>query len=313
MTAPFSVDDTDILSIRRRVPYLPPARRNFYLGRAGNMIQLPSPTVGYDATPNQGEGVASTLSGAQSVTRLHPAKAKWQLNWVRMGGRDWQIVNGFYRRLFGAGPWFLVSPEDVNRLPDGASLFTDLSGWAVTVGTFVIDASASPVVPSGVARWAGAGATSLLTFGTVPSSVPTPNPLTGPPYVPPEPVTASLYVRTVSGTASVKLRVSGRAANGTLSAEYDSGAQTVTATGWTRLTVTVGPGDLTSAAFVLPVLACLTAAAPNILVAAAQVEHAGSVSDWSVGGGSPRVTCSGLTRAVDDSLRNTVSLMLGQV
>jgi hypothetical protein len=314
---PFWTDPVDFAGITQAKVIDPPeGLRRWWLGRPGQMIQMPWPTSGFNADRSQGGASSTSLAGSTSVFRRRNLTRVWPLRWAKLTGRDWRVVDGFYRRLFGAGPWCFPSPEDVNRIDEAASLCGALNGavegWAVTAGTVVYDpAVAAPLLPGGVLRWAGAGSGSLLVCGPIVAGVPTPDQSVSAPYLPAEPCSVSMWVWTASGTASVKVRASGRLANGTVATEMDN---TVTVNTTPQLiSVTAGPGELGSAVYVLPILRCGTAGAPDILVSAPQLEYAGDVTEWEAGSGVPRVVIPGeLGRELDARYRSNVTMTLAQ-
>lgn len=301
-----------------RVKAAPSGMRTWWLGKAGSLIQLPYPSNGYEIPSSSQETATTLLSGGTAVTRDRLSKRSWQLTWARIGGRDLQIVNGFYKRVFGLGPWCFLPPEEVNRLDLAMSMCGALNGalegWNATGGTIAYDSTVtSPVPPCGVLRWTGAGSGSLLVAGPVVSGTPTPDPLVSIPYLPAEPVTVSMWAWTASSTASVIVRASGRLANGTVSTEASSSSITLNTTPQ-LVSVTAAAGALGSSQYPLPVLRCGTASAPNILVSAPQVELYSSATSWAAGSGVPRVTIPAApTRAVSALLMANVAMTLAEV
>lgn len=304
-----------------KVVDVPVGLRKFYLGLPGNMIQLPPPQVGYTANGSTGESTQGLLSGGMAVMRTPRTKRSYVLNWQRLAGRDWQIVEGFYRRLFGYGPWCFVSPDDRNRIPTSAALAGapngDVSKFASAVGTITYDsATAAAIAPSGVVRWSGAGSASAIVIGKVVGGFATPDVAsttstgTSAPYIPSEPVTASMYARTASGTASATITASGRNVNGTATVSITSSAVTLNTT-WQRLTVTAAAGALTTAPYVLPYLTCNTASAPDILISCPQLEYSSAATEWAVDSHVPRVVATQpLGQSLDGILASATSLTL---
>jgi hypothetical protein len=304
-----------------KVVDVPTGLRKFYLGLPGNMIQLPPPQIGYTANGSTGESAQGLLSGGMAVMRTPRTKRAYVLNWQRLAGRDWQIVEGFYRRLFGYGPWCFVSPDDRNRLPTSAALAGapngDISKFATAVGTLTYDSTdAPPISPSGVVQWAGAGVASSLVLGKVVGGLATPDIATttstgtSAPYIPSEPVTFSIYARTASATASASVSATGRQANGTVTSTVTSSNVTLT-TAWQRVSVTATAGALGAAPYVLGFLTCNTASAPNILVACPQLEYSSAATEWAVDSHVPRVIASQpLPQSLDGILASATSLTL---
>jgi hypothetical protein len=68
---------------------------------------------------------------------------------------------------------------------------------------------------------------------------------------------------------------------------------------------------LTTAPYVLPILKCNTASAPNILVACPQLEYASAASEWAVDSHVPRVVATQpLPQSLDGILASATSLTL---
>lgn len=294
---------------------VPAGLRNFYLGQPGNMIQLPPPMNGYTANGATGESPQPLLSGATAVMRVTRTKRTYQLNWQRLAGRDWQIVEGFYRRFFGYGPWCFVSPDDRNRLHTTAALAGapngDISKFAANVGTLSYDSTdAAPIAPSGVVKWVGATTSSNLVVGTFVAGFVAPDTSYSPPLLPSEPVTVSWYARTASSTATATCTVTGRTSTGTSTGSVVSSAATLT-TSWQRLTVTAAAGALGAGPYLVPILTCTSASAPNILVACPQLEYASAATAWAVDSHVPRVIATQpLGQALDGILAAATSLTL---
>lgn len=304
-----------------KVINVPSGLRKFYMGVPGNMIQLPPPQNGFAANESTGESAQGLLSGGMAVLRSTKTKRSYTLNWQRLTGRDWQVVSAFYLRAFGAGPWCFVAPGDRNRLPQSAALAGapngDISKFAATAGIITFDSThTAPIAPSGVVQWAGAGSSSSLVIGRVVGGFATPDASTATtqgtsaPYIPAEPVTASMYACTTTGTASATISASGRNANGTPTASATSSAVTLNTT-WQRLSVTAVAGQLTTAPYVLTYLTCNTAAAPNILIACPQLEYSSAATEWAVDNSVPRVLATQpLSSTLDGILAAAASMTL---
>lgn len=300
---------------------VPAGVRKFYLGLPGNMIQLPPPQVGYTANGSTGESAQGLMSGGMAVMRTPKTKRGYVLNWQRLAGRDWQVVEGFYRRLFGYGPWCFVGPDDRNRLPTSAALAGapngDISKFAINVGTLTYDSTdAPPIAPSGVLKWVGAGVASSLIVGqfisgfAAPDVATTTSTGTSAPLLPSEPVTVSWYARTLTSTCSATAVVTGRQVNGTSTGSVSSSAATLT-TAWQRITVSAAAGALGAGPYVIPILTCNTAAAPNILIACPQLEYSSAASEWAVDAHVPRVVATqALGQSLDGILASATTLTL---
>jgi hypothetical protein len=302
-----------------KVVDVPTGLRKFYLGLPGNMIQLPPPQVGYTANGSTGESAQGLLSGGMAVMRTPRTKRAYVLNWQRLAGRDWQIVEGFYRRLFGYGPWCFVSPDDRNRLPTSAALAGapngDISKFATAVGTLTYDSTdAPPISPSGVVQWAGAGVASSLVLGKVVGGLATPDVAT----------TTSTGRRprtfrragdvldlrphpSATASASVSHRPAGQR-HGHLDCHVleRHPHHRVAAAHRHRYGGTLG-----AAPYVLGFLKCNTASAPNILVACPQLEYSSAATEWAVDSHVPRVVASQpLPQSLDGILASATSLTL---
>jgi hypothetical protein len=287
------------------------------------MIQLPPPQVGYTANGSTGEAAQGLLSGGMAVMRTPRTKRAYVLNWQRLAGRDWQIVEGFYRRCSvparGASP----HPDDRNRLPTSAALAGapngDISKFATAVGTLTYDSVTDARRSRPRGREVGRrGRVVVLVIGqgcrglATPDIATTTSTGTSAPYIPSEPVTVSMYARTARRPRPRRCRRPGAA-----SQRHRHGRTTVTSsnvtltTTWQRLTVTATAGALGTAPYVLPFLTCNTAAAPNILVACPQLEYASAVSEWAVDSHVPRVVATQpLPQSLDGILASATSLTL---
>jgi hypothetical protein len=269
----------------------------FWLGKPGNMIELPSPLVdGYTANGSMGEVEHGLSGGGSAVTRFDSMMRRWTIPFLHLAGRDYQVVNGFYRRLFGAGPWAFVDPEGTNRLTLAQSMCGGLhgvaEGWVTTRGTVGYDSTVAPAqIPSGVLRWAGASTGSLLAAADALSAfpLPIPDPVRGIPYLPAMPLTAYFWVAAASGTANVHAYLSGLAADG--SSVHTVTGPTVALTTTPQLVAVIVPdaGEFTTASWLVPQLQCQSASAPDILVSNPQIDYRDEVTDWTAGTGVPRV------------------------
>jgi hypothetical protein len=223
------------------------------------MIQLPPPAVGYTANGSTGEAAQGLLSGGMAVMRTPRTKRAYVLNWQRLAGRDWQIVEGFYRRLFGAGPWCFAAPDDRNRLPTTAALGGGAERRHFEVRHHGRDAHLRLCHRRAADRALGcrevgrrgrvvaarhrAGCRGLAD----PDIATTTSTGTSAPYLPGEPVTVSMYARTLTSTASVNVSRDRAAANGTVTLKRPDVTNVTLTTSWQRLTVTATAGTLGTA------------------------------------------------------------------
>lgn len=297
-----------------------PTTRNgqFWLGKAGNMVQLPSTDPGYPQQPTRGEVLHQLISAGTTVTRRSGQRRTWTLSWKRIQRRDFEIVNGFYRGAFGDGPFLLIDPADVNLLSLDTSLCGARNGkigsWAADSScTVVYDATqTSPVPPYGVIRWHGAGNGSILATG--PRQVGTGNTLfdttTSPPVVQALQRELSMYVWTATGTANARLLVQdgGGTGSGT------TGSTVVLTTTPQLLTMNVAAGAFGTTGYIVPGLQCLTPSAPDILVSVPQFEFGvATPSALAAGNSVPRVLVAAITPAVDRVWGRPVQLTLVQI
>jgi hypothetical protein len=234
-------------------------------------------------------------------------------------GRDLQVVNGFYLRAFGPGPWCFLAPEDVNRLPAGASLCGSLNavaeGWVATAGTIVYDATqTAPIVPSGVLRWSGATNTSQAGVGTLLTGALSANTGLACPYVAALAACGSLYVATATGTASVRAQLLGINSAGAVVATINGSTVTATTTPQQISAPTAAGGGSTALYWVLAI-ECLSSSAPDLLISCAQLEVGVTTpSAWGAGSGVARVIIpAGFDAPVDASTARNLTLTLGQI
>ncbi len=276
----------------------------FWLGPVGNLIELPSVyAANYTAPGSLGEVEHALANGTSAVTRFDSMTRRWTLGWDRLAGRDWKVVNGFYRRLFGPDPWAYLNPEDVNRLTLAQSLcgtlHAKIEGWQVSVGVAAYDATvAAPIIPCGVIRWTGATSGAVFSSGVYI------------PYVPALSWTFQTAAWVASGTRAATLRLSGRDATGAIVLEQ-SQSIALTATPQT-FTVTAQPMALGASVNILAELLAADSAAADILISTPQVTES-NVTDWWAGSGVPRVALvAPLGRAPDPRMNSGATLTLAE-
>jgi hypothetical protein len=296
--SPFYLDTVPFAGVDPGEPqFWPTVPGEFWLGKPGNMIQLPSPMAdGYEAPPSGGEIEHGLAGGASAATRFASDMRRWTLPYQRLTGRDYQVIAGFRKRLIcGPGPWCYLPPEDTNRLTYAQSVCGALNGvaegWTPGSGqTVAYDSTvAAAIAPCGVLRWSGAGNNSVLVAGGFSGSNPDADVLHSCPYVPSRPWSGSAFVAKASGTASARAQLAGIAADGvTVVASVDGPLVTLT-TSPQRLSVSVTPGALGASAYVVLVVKCGTAAAPDLLVSCPSLSDTDLPNEWALGGGAPRV------------------------
>lgn len=261
-----------------------------YLGRPGVMMQLPSPNGPISATPSFGDTTRTLANGAAAVNRRLYEKKQFSLPYIGLGESEAGIILGFYRRIFGSGPFVFVDPSVTNVLPLDVSTCGVRSqaphGWSTSAGALTRTGLPPAQAPqSGVLRWVPA-ANATLTACTTAGAVQT---LAAPVYLTQEAVTVSLYA-TAAAASTFTLILLGYTAAGVVASNVLTASMAVT-TSWTRFTVTapLATAGLSSTAFMVPQIVAGTTVPSSMSIAAAQLEYADSASAWQVGAGSPRV------------------------
>lgn len=269
-----------------------------YLGNPASvfgMQRLPPVDWQYQPALNSGGTTTTLASGGTWTQRPLETKRSIPLTWSLLTPQQVDIVDGFYLRSWGPGPYVLLDSAWPNLMRFDTSLMGArrgvMVGWAPTVGTFVYDATLAPFQPpSGAGRWAGAGSGSVLGDGLILGGAAEANPDYACPYVTDQPYTFTVYARTVTGTASVTPRISGRNTAQTYHVDHAGTAVTLTTTNQ-RLTVSVTAGTFTAGTcqYVIPTLLCSTASAPNIVLSNPQLTLTSAAAAWVSGRGTPRV------------------------
>lgn len=267
-----------------------------YLGNplTTGMIKLPYVLRGYDMPFDRHITQTSLIAGGTATASQLDVRRLPTLSWRALSQSEASTVLGFYTRAWGAGPYVLVDTSFDNQLREDTSLCGVrrgvLTGWVATGGgTIVYDGTvAGNVAPAGVMRWAGAGSSSAIGEGTAPGGVFTADPAKAAPYLSDQAVTCSIYAKLASGSASLKMRVSGRNAAGASVSAVDSSSTALNTSTWTRVSMTATVGALGASVLVVPVVLCQTAAAPNILMTNPQLQYASSATTWVIGHGTPR-------------------------
>lgn len=293
-----------------------PLTKTFWLGKPGNMIQLPAPGIGYGAGHQRAETLHALIGGGVTVTKRLHAKRTWPINWARVQNRDLQVLLGFYRGAFGDGPFVFLDPADDNYLSLDSSLCGARNGaigaWTVkSPETLVYDSTVTPpVLPCGVLRWTGAGNGSTIAvaprdgsgnvIADTASSVPLVQALAQ---------QLSIYAWTASGTVNAQLGLS----DGVAATSF-SGTVGLTTTPQ-RLAFNHAAGSFGVNLYALLVLKCLTASAPNILVSAPQFEYGvAAASQFAAGSNAPRVVITAPPgNSVDGLGASPFQLMISQI
>lgn len=254
------------------------------------MVQLPSPNSPITAAPSFGDVAHGIANGATVVSRRLYEKKSYSLPYVGLAEIDAGVLLGFYRRLYGTGPFVLVDPSVTNVLPLDVSTCGVRSqattAWSTSSGSLTRTGTPPTGAPqSGVLRWVPA-ANATMTACTVAGVLQL---LLAPVYLSTEFVTVSMWVQ-ASASTSATLILAGYSSTGTLNSSSLTAAASVT-TSWQRFSVTapVGSGALSSSAFVVPQLKAGASVPATISIAGVQVEYADSAQTWQQGAGSPRV------------------------
>ena len=269
------------------------------------MVQLPNPPRGYTNPTDRHVNTQTLISGGTATARAINSRQAFQYQGEWKNQVEADTIRGFYTGAWGTGPYVVLDPSARNYLPFDVSLMGGrrgvLTGWTPTVGTIAYDSTiVTNDPPGGCARWIGAGATSLLSQGVVAAGVPEADVTTALPYVATEPYAVQVWGKTASSTASVRVRVSARNAAQSLHTDVNGTPVTLNSSTWQQMTATASAGFAAGAQFVIITVACLTAAAPNILLTSPQIELAAAVTGWVAGTGAPR--CS-VTDTLDSSVQ----------
>lgn len=268
-----------------------PLTKGFWLGKPGNMIQLPAPAIGYGGGHQRSETPHALIGGGTTVTKRLHAKRTWPLTWQRVQNRDLQVLLGFYRGAFGDGPFVFIDPADDNYLSLDSSLCGARNGaigaWtAKSPETLVYDPTiTSPVLPCGVLRWHGAGNGSRVAIAPRDGSGNViPDPLASIPLIQAVPQMLSIWAWTASGTASCQIVISDG-----VSASTGGPSQTLNTTP-KQLLLAHPAGGLGANQYLVFNVQCATASAPDIFLSAPQFEYGPTVaSAFAAGSGAPRV------------------------
>lgn len=267
-----------------------------WLGKPGNMIEVPSPLVDGYTKQLSGPTEVGLSGGGSGSWRFDSDTRRWTVPWARLAAWDLQTVEGFAAWLTaGPPPWCWVTPEEINRLTRAQSLcgakHGAVTGWISDGGppAYRPDVTAN-VAPCGVMGWAPGTAGKILAAGADGGTAGNPDPNFCAPYIPAMPTAWCIWVRTESGTASVRSRISGRLADATIDTQADGPIVAVT-TDWQPAWVVAQPGTLGDSQFLVPELVSLDGVA--VLASNPQLEYDDIPSDWGLGWGVPRVNWVG--------------------
>lgn len=260
------------------------------------MQRLPPVDWQYQPSFTSGGTTTTLASGGTAVQRPLETKRQIPLTWQYLTPAQVDVVDGFYWRSWGNGPFVLLDTAWPNLMRFDTSLMGArrgvMVGWAATVGSFLYDSTIPAFQPpSGAGRWIGAGSSSVLGDGPLVSTAIEADPAYACPYVTDQPYTFTIYGKTVSGTAVVTARLSGRNAAMTFHADHAGTSVTLNSTAYQRMTVSVAAGafSATSCQYVIPTLLCSTGSAPNIVLSNPQLTLTAAPVAWVSGRGCPRV------------------------
>jgi hypothetical protein len=243
--------------------YWPTDEARFWLGVPGYMVELPSPTT-YTPPAAAGEVEQGLMGGGSAVTRFDSSTRRWGLSWARAAGRDWQVLKAFEEWVaVGAPPWCFIGPEDNNRLTRAQSLcgakHGEVEGWLSSSGAVAYVSTLAPrVVPAGVMTWVPGGTNAILAAGADGDTAGHPDVDHAPPYLPGMPTSWIVWAKVTGAAATVKARISGRLANGTIDTEVTGPNVVLNSTSWVPLWTVAAAGALGNALYLVPEIVCVS-------------------------------------------------------
>lgn len=276
-----------------------------YLGKPGIMYRLPAPTGPLEAPPSRFDVEHVLAGGGTTVRKLLDAKRRWTLPYDLNDEAGASTIDGFYRGVYGLGPYRFVDPTIRNVLaldPSATGARTNAAvGWGVsatTAGTLAPDIATAPpplLFGASVLTWTSPTASAWIhpSVPTLPgTNLTTAGKAIAPVVLSQEAVTVSLYVKAASSVA-MTLYAQGYNDLGQQIAQTST-AFTAT-TSWQRITALSGAGFLTASGcnYVLPRLAVGATAPTSVSISAAQVEYGTTATAWQPGHGSPTVVILG--------------------
>jgi hypothetical protein len=279
---------------------------DLYLGRPGTLLtRLRSPRPGVDRSPNGGEQVTQLLGGGYAVDRAPSPARTWEFTWT-WDDDTYHVLQAFYRRQFGPGPFALIDPGQINYLlPNQASpgsVSGDAAGFRVVAGSGEAVTASTALIYQGTASlvWTlpAAPTGNILTFEA-------PAPLLGWP-VASTTWSLSVRVRLGAGDTAVDVLPALRwlTPAGTHVAQNNGATVTVGPSAWSLLTVSMPPavgGVLLEPR--LQVTAGTVTSPATVHVGQAQLQI-GPVSDWRPGEGPALVGFTGLSDVAQMTLDN---------
>lgn len=276
----------------------------YRLGPVGNLIQLPLPGNGIDATAEKVGGSHQLLSGGQSFDVMG-VRRSYKMTWTRLDPADQATLEALYLGAYGPGPYVLHDPTRVNMLSVNQSTATDprgdTTGFAANTTSVISSSLLAPRtglrsllvdIPDGTVAGSGGVAATYGTYGTVAS------PSLDIPVVPGVTYTGSVYAQMAAGGASfavLSIIWWYTAAGAYLSASYSFSTTVTNATPVRIPVVAAAPAGAHLARLLFTNNATVPAAHPGIHLTDWQVEQAAAASTWVVGSGVPRVHFAALT------------------
>jgi hypothetical protein len=109
-----------------------------WLGNPGGVVQLPYPARGLTPTLSIPATVRRTIGGGQVVSRAGAGRRTYQLAWEFLTPEQFSVLEEFYTRARGPGPFALLDPGRRNRLSLNQSSATSTEGNAAG---FTVDPS----------------------------------------------------------------------------------------------------------------------------------------------------------------------------
>jgi hypothetical protein len=265
-----------------------------YLGKAGAMQQLVQPPKGFQGDPSLGDSAHTLLSGGTAMVRNLNAKKLFTLPYDVTADQS-DVILGFYRGLYGTGPYRFVDPTARNMLGLDVSTLglrgAAALGWYQSTGNVARSSSGGPSsLQTGVLTWSSLSASATIQPGVATNTA---DVNSAPVYISAEPVTVSVYVMASSSSSGHTLQLVGYDSAGAVLVSSANVSMSLT-TSWQRFSVTIaaGAGGYGSAIYVLPRIVLGAAVPTSVSVAAAQLEYADTVSTWQPGFGCPKVVIS---------------------
>lgn len=99
-----------------------------WLGNPGGVVALPYPVRGLTPTLSIPATVRRTLGGGQVVARAGGARRTYNLAWEFLTAEQFSVLEEFYTRARGPGPFALLDPGRRNRLSLNQSSATSTDG-----------------------------------------------------------------------------------------------------------------------------------------------------------------------------------------